>query len=537
MKIPARVRPGFPPEVVAVGAIATLAIVHYSYLFISSDSVFVQFVPDDAFYELQLARHFLSTGKWSFDRGISSTTGFHLLNVYLMSCFPRSLIDPWFALRVWSAVGLALSLITAFVICRFVTNIFGVSALIPTFLVFTAPTFINNSLNLLESPYVLLIGALFVLLLSSSPSSDHWFALFVLGILGTLARSDFGGLPAACVLASLITYPCGRNVRRIRRTLVGLAGATVGLTLTVLHNWYFSGTSLSSSVRTKWLWGERFGRSFRPVFLIIRLTVSSAPNRLSTWWATSPHLLAGLALLTVLMVQLSRRSSRSYLFAEVRRLASDTEERQMAFWFVVGAFALVIYVWVYRFDPSIHYWYAANFTIPIILVLATGTRIEWSTGLGRWPIIIVVSSLSIYNIAEAYRPLWPWQRDMRDMALHLSAHPVEGRLASWNAGILGYYLDGRVTNLDGLMNDQIFRYLLEGRSDCYIRDVKIRYVADFPAMLRPDILRWHTGFENKIPTGLKPIYLGSDTTGDAQWKQLTLYRVTDAACKDGGPGT
>ena len=133
MKIPApHNRPDFHCEIV-VATIATVAIVHYIYLFAASDSVFVQFVPDNAFYELQLARHFVSTGKWSFDRGISSTTGFHLLNVYLMSCFPRSLVQPWFALRVWSAVGLVLSLITALVICRFGAKIFGLSALVPTF--------------------------------------------------------------------------------------------------------------------------------------------------------------------------------------------------------------------------------------------------------------------------------------------------------------------------------------------------------------------------------------------------------------------
>jgi hypothetical protein len=42
--------------------------------------VLIGFVPDDAFYELQIGRHFLATGKWLFDGSLTTTTGFHLLN-------------------------------------------------------------------------------------------------------------------------------------------------------------------------------------------------------------------------------------------------------------------------------------------------------------------------------------------------------------------------------------------------------------------------------------------------------------------------
>ena len=62
--------------------ISSLALVHYLFLLRTSHGELVCFIPDGAFYEVQLARHFLATRSWSFDRGFSTTTGFRLLNTY-----------------------------------------------------------------------------------------------------------------------------------------------------------------------------------------------------------------------------------------------------------------------------------------------------------------------------------------------------------------------------------------------------------------------------------------------------------------------
>src|SRR5580693_5044467 len=40
-------------------------------------------VPDDAFYYLDLARHFAQSGTWTFDGGLSRTTGFQPLHAYV----------------------------------------------------------------------------------------------------------------------------------------------------------------------------------------------------------------------------------------------------------------------------------------------------------------------------------------------------------------------------------------------------------------------------------------------------------------------
>jgi len=56
--------------------ISSLALVHYLFLLRTSHGELVCFIPDGAFYEVQLARHFLAT------RSFSTTTGFRLLNTY-----------------------------------------------------------------------------------------------------------------------------------------------------------------------------------------------------------------------------------------------------------------------------------------------------------------------------------------------------------------------------------------------------------------------------------------------------------------------
>src|SRR5208337_5574238 len=93
-------------------AIAVLATVHYLWSIFIPHKELVCFIADDAFYELQIARHFLATGRWSFDGGFTTTTGFHLLNVYLMSLIPPLLAHPWLAIKFWMAVGLTVSILS-----------------------------------------------------------------------------------------------------------------------------------------------------------------------------------------------------------------------------------------------------------------------------------------------------------------------------------------------------------------------------------------------------------------------------------------
>src|SRR5260370_6540888 len=136
------------PEIV-IGLLSILAIAHYLYLLLCSHQIVLGFIPDDAFYELQLARHFIRTGVWSFDGGHTTTTGFHLLNVYLMSISPELFLHPWIGIKFWMGIGLVLSLSSIFVICRFTARSFGAFSLLAVFLLLSSRLFTINGTGLL----------------------------------------------------------------------------------------------------------------------------------------------------------------------------------------------------------------------------------------------------------------------------------------------------------------------------------------------------------------------------------------------------
>ena len=66
-------------------ALVSLNIIIFSMLIMtSSDDLRVQYIPDDAYYYLTLARNFSFLSIWTFDSGVSVTSGFHLFFAYLL---------------------------------------------------------------------------------------------------------------------------------------------------------------------------------------------------------------------------------------------------------------------------------------------------------------------------------------------------------------------------------------------------------------------------------------------------------------------
>lgn len=68
--------------------IALLAILNLIFfdmsIFNAPETLQIQYTPDDAYYYLSLARNFANLHSWTFDSGISQTSGFHPLLAYLL---------------------------------------------------------------------------------------------------------------------------------------------------------------------------------------------------------------------------------------------------------------------------------------------------------------------------------------------------------------------------------------------------------------------------------------------------------------------
>jgi hypothetical protein len=500
--------------------IAALAITRYVWLISAPHKELICFIADDAFYELQIARHFLGSGKWSFDGGYSTTTGFHLLNVYLMSLIPGLLAHPWVGIEFWMAVGLTLSISSVFTITNFVDQKFGAFALVPTFLILTAPSFTLQSTGLLEYPYVILIAALYVsaIFLWRGAHRSMLVGVFFLGFAGSIARSDFGGLPFAISLVCSIAYIRRRN-EYLRKSLCGLAGAAVGVATDFFHNFLFSGHFLSDSALTKALWGKRVGYSAgRPIVLVLSTLTSS----------NQAFILILLLFVLTVAVRLYAlavgRNSDSNLRLQPKKLITYDQKLLAS----CGLCAIILYLLVYGAVRDPQSWYNVNFIIPMVLVLGSTGYIAARYRIKLAYVVGAVALLVSVNIVKTYEPPWNDQRYVLEMAEYLQDHPFVGRIAGWNVGIVGFFTDGRIINLDGLINDQIYQYALEGKVEQYIDHAQIKYIVDFPPFIEDPYNSKILGFDGKsLDARLKPEYrIISKDPGDP-WREYTLFKIQD----------
>jgi hypothetical protein len=501
--------------------ISVLAVVHYVFVASSPHEVLASFVPDDAFCELQLARQHSMSGIWTFDRGLTTTTGFHLLNVYLMSWFPDLLKDPWVGLRIWMGVNLALCIGAVFVLSQFAFEQFGPLSLLALGVVMTTPSFMVLSAGILEYSYVLLIAALYVwelfrqLTVTFLPRSA---VLFLLGFIGSLARSDFGGLPLAIFLAIALQAAIKGNRRFLSDSFLGLLGAVAGLGAVCLHNYLLSGHMLSGSVLIKALWGERLGYAIGlPIFIaLLTLGIDSALKLVFT------------ITLVVLVVVVRFKRKRGTLIH-----CRDEEYAEAPRWVfaTAGLAGLLIYLLTYGADPSCQSWYTANFVLPFVLF--AGSFVQWVDEAAEAKTCLIggLTLLMAVNTFESYYAPWPSQSQMVRMANYITDHPLEGRIGGWNVGTIGYLLNGRVTNLDGLMNDQIYEYIRDDNLSGYLREKGFDYLVDFPHQLNDPRLSKMGGYEAGLNGATIPIHVAAGKDPRGPWNDYSLYTLNRDALK------
>jgi hypothetical protein len=503
--------------------VSALTLIHYAYMMSVPHEAVICFVPDDAFYGFQVARHFMATGVWSFDGGFTTTTGFHLLNVYLMSLFPGLLARPWVAIRVLMGFGAAVSIVSIFLICRLADRTFGPCALIPAFLLLTAASFTQQSVALMEYPYVIIIAALYVLALLSKRDRG-WItaaAIFGLGTLGSLARGDFGGLPLAVVIASVFWYLRERRTRYLSRALLGLSGAAMGLALVTLHNLHFGGHLLSGSERAKALWGERWGYSLNlPVNVAVQTMISWSPA------AVAIASLIACVLSVRIVAGLCKRWPIAARLSAAFEIDAQPATTDGSFAASAGVIAVMIYLLVYGADSAVREWYAASFVIPLLLLLGAGFHAISRDPIWRTVASAAVAIIATQNIACSYFPIWNSGKYFLAMAQYLRNHPPDDRIAGWNVGTVGYFLDGKITNLDGLMNDQIYPYMKAKTVNQYLDRAAIKYVVDFPVQIdNPGPAATH-GYDGlALARRLKPIYTVRSRERDDIWLDYTFFAL------------
>jgi len=419
-------------------------------------------VPDDGFYYLTLARNFATHGIWSFDSGVSRTNGFHLLHGYALATL-FSAVHP--SADRFVALGIGLSWLAA-VPAWIAGAVFAWRrrSWVPllTFGVIAASrNALLNSVSVMEWPYVVSLAACYCGALWASvdaPSRARVAAVAACAFAGSLARTDFGLLPGMLLVVAFGEWLLWRGADAQRRFLVALIGtvsAAAGVGVALIHGWVTSGIALQSSARMKLLW-----MAFE--------TPSWSQTRFKAQALFGPPFSYPTTALIALLVLAVATAAIPWL----RRLTRDRTEASARWLWVSSVLTLLGYATFYRWDAAVQDWYTGNLLVPIFLVLtlpfAYGRTAAWLSAAASAVLLAMAVRQIVELRALPNRPLWPWQVQMYDAGTYLAQDPPDGGVASWNAGIIGFYSGGHVVNLDGLVNGDIYEYAAHNRLPAYI---------------------------------------------------------------------
>jgi hypothetical protein len=479
-----------------------------------------EYLPDDAFYYLTLARHRAVSGTWTFDGGVSVTTGFHLLQGYalaLLFAANPTTAEPF----VREAVILSLAvLIPALAVAA--TFVIRANRLLPALLLALFALSRNVALNApsaMEWSWVVTLSvgyAVALVGLGRRPTAGGAACLFACGAVGSLARSDFGLMPAAMFAAVLVLPGLATDLRRhfLLGAGAGVAGAACGVAIMLIHNVAVSGQALQSSASVKWSWLAVYGPALTPILFKVEWLFGRSSR--TTWIAAA-----------VMIAAMSVRG----LGEIIARPALDGAAVSRRIVWLGSLLTVGGYTVFYSLNPAVQHWYTANLVGPLFILLtfpALGTRPAHPLMLAATGAALVLLLGQFVQIASFSRiPEYPHQRAMAEAGQYLQDHPPDGRIGAWNAGLVGYYQGGAIINLDGLVNNESAAYAARANLPAYLDARSIAYVVDDPLMLESVAMRRAGGYDDDVFVArLRPIRRFGPPYGI--WTGETLYKVMPA---------
>lgn len=493
--------------VIALIAIANL-MVFDAIVITAPDVLQVKYTPDDAYYYLSLARNFVHFHAWTFDSGVSKTSGFHPMLAYILAwLYALFQPDTERFVRISLLVSSAFTLLSASYLLWLGWKRADASMLASLAILLCARNILINSVSGVEWPLIVFIIVSFCATIAWNYSSrGGTISIFVLGILGSLTRPDFGILTLAFFLASLILWRRKGDKKRLNATALGVGGAIVGVGLLFLHNYLLTGLAVQSSALMKYQW------------MNAAATISTLPN-----W------LARLILLMVLPLFFGLLNT-----GKIREIVSELSETQKLFG-LTAIFCWLGYAVLYSRISDVQPWYSANVLMPVFVFLCALCYSIQHGVLKKFALAPQVAFLLLFaglffgTLRITYpvndlNSMWPHQQAMLVAGKYLQSHPLEARIGGWNVGIVNYYQGGEVINLDGLVNNDIYPYAVTNTTPRYMQDKNIQYIIDFDNMFRKSVAKRGGYDDPQFLSNLSPIMV-FDNSQYSKWEHLTLYKT------------
>lgn len=488
----------------------------------------VQYVPDDGYYYLTLARNYIHYGMWTFDAGISLTNGFHPMFAYLLSMLYRFAPDSNAFLRLGIGTTVFLTVMIALLVWREAVRRRNSSWLLALLLLTSSRNVVLNAVSVMEWPLVVIFASLYCLHFYRAQGRETRLSChtgliqFALGVAGSLARSDFGLLPLAIFVAVALLgrrRPDTRSVWQL--AFVGFAGACAGALLGLFHNYILTGSALQSSMLMKAHWSEVSGNSVASMAQVVKLGIALLGLQF-----LGPA--AALILTFTIGIQLLVFACGTYH----KRTAMLQETSAVSVALVLGSVgALAGYTAVYSRNSDILPWYSSNLIVPLfILLVAAGSTVQRAVRMRpqvAWAFVASAGLLAGLNLVGLYpievQAPWPHQKLMREAGIWLGEHSPGERVGAWNAGSIGYYEGGHIVNLDGLVNNDVYAYATAGTLPAYLAQQDIRYVVDFDLMLTYELAHKRGGYDSAFVERLHPVKFFCCSA--PPWERIGLYEV------------
>ena len=504
---------------IAAGCIVfLLMIVRVIFFYNAPDSVLIGVVPDDAFYYIQMARHKVIDGFWTFD-GISPATGFHFLYGYFL-VFIYSVFGEVDWRQLYLIVGILSSIfigLAAYFVSRSAENLFGRKSVFLAVAPFLTPIALMQSTVMMESWLVLFFSAatIFFLVLDKSPSIFDGVILLILGVLGSLSRTDYGMLPGVIFAVYLISYPIVKN-NGLKRSAFVLMGAVIGIAIVLMQNFYISGQLAQASAQTKFYWSSLAGHD---IFAPIRLVMSTTLPLPSYHYGTLNKAIKIIAVLCAVCFS----GYSLYVFLQAARRRKHLPELAVA----AGCLLTIVgYILFYRHNSqALLNWYASNFIAPTGIVLAATGFFLFDRKI-LMPAIAAFCTYAFIGASSIFTVPWPHQVGMMQAGLFLKELKSDARYASWNAGIISYFSGTNLINIDGLTNDEVLPFIKSNTLFDYIISKKIDYLIDYETMLNNKSVRIRGGYmDDRIDRCLFPLQAVDGSNGSWAGARLKVYKV------------
>jgi hypothetical protein len=482
------------------GTALVIAGIYLTILIVLPEALFA-FTFDDGFYYLGIARN-VAAGEGSTWDTIELTNGYHPLWLALIVPFYLVGLDGLAAARAVVVFQLALYTAALVVVARSVASLIdgwprlvdppirrlASGGVVAAFAVVAGNPFVVRTFaNGLESGVVVLMGALILGLAISgngqwvTDSSDRRSRLVMaaLLVLAFLARTD------AIVLGGCLGLWCLVEARQVGKAAVARLVELFGpMALTIV------------------------------VFLVVNQAVFDTPVQVSGLVKRADLDLArivGMLVLGALALGLGalgyrrshggQRAARAARFPRVATLLGRTSWYGAFGVLLVGYYSLLqVQQWLWYYGPVILY-------LLVLLVVGLADFIEAAVteaAPGRSParalapilalILVPLGVLLIMQIGAVSDPnLRSIQLANRDAGEWIDRNlPDDAVLASWDAGVLGYFADRPVVNLDGVVNSVAFVDARDaGRLGPFLAERGVGFVANHGTVVDgqdPDIV-------------------------------------------------